>query len=122
MATYTPDEITPDEIAKVLGAADKDRNGRLWYLALSGLRRGEIAGLRWADIDLDTGTLSIARNSVQVGAATVVEYEPKTQSSRRTLPVDTGLVIRPQTGLGAPGAGEAGARRRLCRQRLCGVQ
>jgi integrase len=87
MATYTPDEI-----AKVLSAADKDRNGHLWYLALSGLRRGEIAGLRWADIDLDTGTLTIARNRVQVGAATVVENEPKTQSSRRTLPLDTGLI------------------------------
>lgn len=40
MATYTPEEI-----GLVLRAADKDRNGRLWYLALSGLRRGEIAGL-----------------------------------------------------------------------------
>ena len=39
MSTYTPDEIR-----RVLRAADKDRNGHLWYLALSGLRRGEIAG------------------------------------------------------------------------------
>ena len=34
-------------------AADKDRSGHLWYLALSGLRRGEISGLRWSDVDLD---------------------------------------------------------------------
>jgi integrase len=47
MSTYTPDEIR-----RVLRAADKDRNGHLWYLALSGLRRGEIAGLRWLDVDL----------------------------------------------------------------------
>ena len=87
MKTYTPDEIQP-----VLRAADKDRNGHLWYLALSGLRRGEIAGLRWSDIDLDAGTVTIARNRVQVGADTVVENEPKTQSSRRTLPLDDGLV------------------------------
>ena len=63
MATYTPDEIR-----RVLRAADKDRNGHLWYLALSGLRRGEIAGLRWADIDFDAGTITIARNRVQAGA------------------------------------------------------
>jgi integrase len=69
-----------------------DRNGHLWYLALSGLRRGEIAGLKWSDIDLTEGTLTIARNRVQVGAASVVENEPKTQSSRRTLPMDAGLV------------------------------
>ncbi len=87
MQTYTPEEIR-----LVLRAADNDRNGHLWYLALSGLRRGEIAGAKWSDIDLDAGTITIARNRVQVGAATVVENEPKTQSSRRTLPLDESLV------------------------------
>jgi integrase len=51
MQTYTPEEIRG-----VLRAADKDRNGHLWYLALSGLRRGEIAGLFWDDIDFAAGT------------------------------------------------------------------
>ena len=87
MATYTPDEIR-----RVLRAADKNRNGHLWYLALSGLRRGEIAGLRWSDIDFAEGSVTIARNRVQAGAATVVEGEPKTLSSCRTLPLDEGLV------------------------------
>lgn len=45
MSTYTSDEIR-----RVLRAADKNRNGHLWYLALSGLRRAEIAGLRWSDL------------------------------------------------------------------------
>jgi integrase len=87
MATYTPDEIR-----RVLRAADEDRSGHLWYLALSGLRRGEIAGLRWDDIDFDAGTITIARNRVQAGAANVVENEPKTLSSCRTLPLDGGLM------------------------------
>lgn len=87
MATYTPDEIR-----RVLRAADKDRNGHLWYLALSGLRRGEIAGLMWSDIDLGAGTLTVARNRVQAGAGNVVEGDPKTLASRRTLPLDDGLV------------------------------
>lgn len=87
MATYTPDEI-----GKVLRAADKDRSGHLWYLALTGLRRGEIAGLRWSDIDLDEGTVSVERVRVQAGAGVVVENAPKTRSSRRTLPLDAGLV------------------------------
>ena len=85
MATHTPEEI-----GAVLRAADKDRNGHLWYLALSGLRRGEIAGLMWADVDLAAGTLIITRNRVQAGAGTVVENEPKTL--RRTLPLDESLV------------------------------
>ncbi|OBJ21664.1 tyrosine-type recombinase/integrase [Mycobacterium colombiense] len=87
MQTYTPEEISA-----VLRAADKDRNGHLWYLALSGLRRCEIAGLKWSDIKMDAGILTVARNRVQVGAATVVENQPKTQSSRRMLPIDAGLV------------------------------
>ena len=87
MATYTPDEIR-----RVLRTADKDRNGHLWYLALSGLRRGEVAGLKWSDVDLDAGTVTIARNRVQAGAGTVVENAPKTVSSRRTLPLDDGLI------------------------------
>ena len=87
MQTYTPDEIR-----RVLRAADLDRNGHLWYLTLSGLRRAEIAGLRWEDVDFDAGTISIERGRVQVGAATVDENEPKTQASRRTLPLDEGLI------------------------------
>ncbi|WP_084021617.1 tyrosine-type recombinase/integrase [Mycobacterium avium] len=87
MQTYTPDEIR-----QVLKAADNDRNGHLWYLALSGLRRAEIAGLKWSDIDFAEGTVTIARNRVQAGAATVVENAPKTLSSRRTLPLDAGLM------------------------------
>jgi integrase len=86
MQTYTPDEIR-----RVLRTADEHRNVHLWYLALSGLRRGEIAGAKWSDID-STLARSPSRNRVQVGAVTVVENEPKTQSSRRTLPLDEGLV------------------------------
>jgi integrase len=87
MSTYTPDEIR-----RVLRAADNDRSGHLWYLALSGLRRGEIAGLMWSDVDFEAGTVSITRNRVQAGAGVVVEGDPKTLSSRRTLPLDDGLV------------------------------
>jgi integrase len=67
----------PDEIGQLLRAADKDRSGHLWYLALNGLRRGEIAGLRWSDIDLDGQTVSIERSRVQAGAGNVVENDPR---------------------------------------------
>jgi integrase len=87
MKTYTPDEIR-----LVLRAADKDRAGHLWYLALSGLRRSELAGLKWSDIDLDAGTASVERGRVAAGSGVVVENGPKTLSSRRTLPLDDGLV------------------------------
>ena len=89
MQTYTPAEIRT-----VLRATDKDRNGHLWYLALSGLRRGEIAGLMWSDVDFDAGTITVARSRVELGGGptTVLENEPKTKASRRTLPLDEGLL------------------------------
>jgi integrase len=60
-----------------------------WRSAAS---RGEVAGLKWSDIDLVAGTLTIARNRVQAGAGIVVENDPKTLSSCRTLPLDDGLI------------------------------
>jgi integrase len=113
MKTYTPDEIR-----QVLRVADGDRNGHVWYLALSGLRRGEIAGLRWSDIDLDARTVSIERNRVQAGAGNVVENDPKTLSSRRTLPLDDGLAAVLRLGTlrrGAPGVGHCPSGFRLRR-------
>jgi integrase len=86
MQTYTADEI-----AVLLRHADTERNGVLCYLALSGLRRGEIAGLRWSDIDFAKGVVRVVNNRVQVGAH-VAENAPKTASSRRTLPLDDGLM------------------------------
>ena len=78
----------------MLRTADRDRNGHLWYLALSGLRRGELAGLRWSDVDFDVGTVTVARSRVELGGGptTVIESEPKTTTSRRTLPLDEGLI------------------------------
>ena len=43
----------------LLAAIADDRMGHAWELALSGLRRGEIAGLRWSDVDLDAETLTV---------------------------------------------------------------
>lgn len=57
-----------------------------WELALSGLRRGEIAGLRWADVDLDGKTVAIVNNRVSAGGRSV-ENDPKSKTSRRTLPL-----------------------------------
>jgi hypothetical protein len=41
---------------------------------------------------LGASTVSIVRGRVQAGAGKVVEGDPKTLSSRRTLPLDEGLV------------------------------
>src|ERR1017187_3979442 len=54
---------------------------------LSGARRGEACGYRWAGSDLDAGYLAIERPILIVGAA-VVEGEPKSDESKRRTWLD----------------------------------
>jgi integrase len=51
--------FTADQVQTVLHGIAEDRNRHAWHLALAGLRRGEIAGQRWTDIDLENRTLRI---------------------------------------------------------------
>jgi integrase len=86
------DTYTGAEVQTILASIGDDRIGHAWELALSGLRRGEIAGLRWGDVDLDARTLTIANNRVAAGSKTV-EGDPKSAKSRRTLPLPDRLVV-----------------------------
>lgn len=55
-------------------------------LALSmGLRRGEVLGLKFSDVDYEKGTISIRNTRVQCCDATIVEKNPKSKKSVRTL-------------------------------------
>lgn len=82
------------EVRRLLKYVESDRLGHAWHLALSGLRRGEISGLLWSDIQLDdkrdAGTLTIAHNRVSVGGK-VHDKSPKTDRSARTLPLTSAL-------------------------------
>jgi integrase len=90
MATWTAEQA-----AAFLAFVTEDRLSAAWCLSLYGLRRGEVLGLRWSDIDLDERrlTVNLTRSIVDGEAAReVVEAAPKTPRSRRTLPLDPGLV------------------------------
>jgi integrase len=85
------DTYTEAEVSQLLLALADDRLAHAWELALCGLRRGELAGLRWADVDLDARTLAIRHNRVNAGGRTV-EGDPKSATSRRVLPLPDRLV------------------------------
>ena len=59
----------------------------IWLAAMTGMRRGEVLGLRWSDIDLDTATLSI-RRSVSCTGYQVHTTPTKTRTSRRAIDLD----------------------------------
>jgi integrase len=80
------------EVGRFLAAADGDDLEALFRLALTtGMRRGELLGLKWADIDFDAGALSVRRSLHRGDTARLIEAEPKTQAGRRrvTLPAAT---------------------------------
>lgn len=75
-------------VERFLPIARIDRYGIGFILALfAGLRRGEILGLRWIDIDWEHAVLSIRKQRVKVGG-TDQDSTPKSQSSIRAIVVD----------------------------------
>jgi integrase len=63
--------------------------------ALTGMRRGEVLGLRWADLDLDNGWLSVRQTLIVVDNHAQLS-QPKTIRGRRQLALDpeTIMVLR----------------------------
>ncbi len=72
--------------------AREDRYYALWVvLASMGARRGEALGLRWRDIDLATGHVSIVQTVIAVDHKMQLG-EPKTEQGRRSISLDVGSV------------------------------
>jgi len=80
---------TREELDTFLVHVASDRLFPMWRLAAwTGMRRGEVAGLIWRDVDLQAGTITVQRARVSVGAADVRESKPKTGSGRRLVELD----------------------------------
>ncbi|HCT75302.1 MAG TPA: site-specific integrase [Micromonosporaceae bacterium] len=81
---------TLPEVRRFLDGTRGERRHLLWrLLAVTGLRRGEACGLKWLDLNLDTGTLSVRRQRVvQDRPAAVVEKPPKSHNGFRTIALD----------------------------------
>jgi integrase len=74
--------------AGLLATAAADRLHAAWLLALQcGLRRSEICALRWDDVDLPGGTVTIHRARVVVDGKVIDKDTPKSDASARTIPL-----------------------------------
>lgn len=83
--------FTEVEVKALLTHVEADRLAHAWHLALSGLRRGELCGLRWGDVDLKGGTLTVAHNRMSVNGRPMDSDDTKTGHSARTLPLTPAL-------------------------------
>ena len=82
--------LEPQELAALLDAVEGERDQTILYLfTYSGLRRGELFGLRWSDLDEHTNRLRVRRSLFQ-GEVT----RPKTTHSERTVDIPESIVNR----------------------------
>jgi integrase len=90
MSTWTAQQV--ESFLRPVGGSTMEV---AWMLALHGMRRGEIGGLRWADVDLEAGTLTVRQTRISVSGMAQISA-PKSERSTRTLPLtgDLDRVLR----------------------------
>lgn len=82
---------TPEQLLSLLDEArewDPDLECLLLTAATTGARRGELCALRWTDLDLEAGTMLIARSIAETGHG-ILEKDTKTHAARR-IALDVG--------------------------------
>ena len=86
---YVHDEMTifnESQVTTFLIAARGSRHEALYTMAVkTGMRQGELLGLKWSDLDWTTGQLQVKRQVQRVKGQGFVFLEPKTRSGRRTV-------------------------------------
>ena len=64
----------------------------LKIMILAGLRSAEVCGLRWSDIDFEKGVINVNRNRLYSSKKGVYEKDPKTKTSKRSVPIPKALL------------------------------
>ncbi len=84
--------LTKEQLAAFVREAKETGVFEMYYVELTtGLRRGELLGLKWEDIDLEQGSLRVRRQVARINGE-IVEAPLKTKNSYRTLPLAEGTV------------------------------
>lgn len=80
---------SPEELRMFLLHVADDRLYAAWLLfATTGMRRGEVAGLAWEDIDLDAARLTVRWTLGVVDNKVIWKDQPKTRAGARTMALD----------------------------------
>ena len=86
--------LSPEDVEHLLDIADSTTYYELIFTALySGLRRGELLGLRWCDVDLLMATISVNQSLQRLTGGEFSIREPKSARSRRLVPMPPSLAV-----------------------------
>jgi integrase len=84
--------LTAEQVRRLLDVAP-DRDRPLYLLAVSsGMRLGELLGLRWADVDLDRGSVAVVATLRTIPGMATAFAPPKTTRSRRRVELSESVV------------------------------
>jgi integrase len=84
---------TSEEAQQFVSSAAANRLGAAFALLLTtGLRRGEVLGVRWSDLDLDAQTMSVVQTITEVDGK-LVFGSPKTSKSERMISLDPSAAL-----------------------------
>ena len=92
---FTRDE--QNRIERAINIDDKPNDIGFLICLYTGLRIGEVCGLRWADIDFNTGYLTVSRTVQRMtvdGRSVLCELPPKSDTSLRKIPVPSCLLAK----------------------------
>ena len=85
--------LASEDVPKFLEAAERTPYYVLFYMALyTGMRLGELLGLRWCDVDLDTASLSVVQ-ALYKRSGVCKMVEPKSSGSRRRIALSPSLAL-----------------------------
>ena len=84
--------LTADQLSTFFQEARDSGVFALYYIDLTtGLRRGELLGLKWSDIDLEKGDLRVQRQIGRIDGK-IIEMPLKTKNAYRTLPLSADAI------------------------------
>ena len=87
MEAHYLEEEDAKRLLKLLEEESIEHRAMIYLLMFTGMRRGEMCGLEWADLDMKKGTIKIKRNSLYIPERGVYTDTPKTGSSVREIRV-----------------------------------
>lgn len=80
--------LTPEEMDRFLEVLNEDRWGAAFLCSLgTGLREGELLGLRWQDVDMENATIMVNQALVRTKSKGLIFDKPKTEESVRLIPL-----------------------------------